>query len=329
MNQSDWKKVFAAITTPFADDGTVDHKFLAEHVSWLLDEGVTGIVALGSLGEAPVLTWAEKGEILRTCKAAMGDRGFLVAGVSGLSTDDARSLALSAESIGCDGLMVLPPYVYRGDWRETSRHLESVLSATKLSCMLYNNPIAYGTDITATQIRELCRTYPRLHAVKESSGDIRRITALRELLGDRVAIFVGMDDVVVEGVHAGAVGWIAGLVNALPAESVTLFELAEMDDGQKDWKELYDWFLPLLRLDTVPKFVQLIKLVQEEADHGSARVRAPRLELEGEELEEALRLIRRKLASRPDFMTQDGDENLGAELLTTIAMLRPPPPLPS
>lgn len=297
MQQSDWHGVFAAITTPFSKKGSVDHGMLRDHVDWLVANGVRGIVALGSLGEAPTLTADEKRTILTGAHAAIGSRVPLVAGISGLSTAEARALAREAADLGCEGLMVLPPYVYRGNWQETSAHVEAIISETSLSCMLYNNPIGYGTDILPVQIHELCR-HENLHAVKESSGDIRRITAIRELIGDRLAIFVGMDDVIVEGIAAGAVGWIAGLVNALPEESVQLFDLA-MTKGPAAARKLYEWFLPLLRLDTVPNFVQLIKLVQQEVDRGTATVRAPRLELSGDELELMQALIRERLSNRP------------------------------
>ena len=179
--------------------------------------------------------------------------------------------------------MILPPYVYQGDWRETKAHIAAILQATPLPAMLYNNPVAYGTDFVPEQIAELAGDFSNLAAVKESSTDVRRVTAIRSLLGDRLAIFVGVDDVIVEGIEAGAVGWIAGLVNALPRESVELFNLAS-EGNKRGAFHLYRWFLPLLRMDTVPKFVQLIKQIQEEAGVGSARVRPPRLQLTGEEL---------------------------------------------
>jgi 4-hydroxy-tetrahydrodipicolinate synthase len=207
------------------------------------------------------------------------------------------ALARRAAEAGCDGLMVLPPYVYRGDWRETEAHFSAVIGATPLSCMLYNNPIAYGTDVSAEQMSVLAR-HENLHAVKESSGDVRRVTAIRERLADRLAIFAGMDDMILESIPMGARGWIAGLVNALPRESVRVFELAR-DGHWEEARQIYDWFLPLLRLDTVPKFVQLIKLVQQEVDRGSARVRPPRLELVGAELEQVQALIRDSLRRRP------------------------------
>ena len=297
MKKSDWQGVLPAITTPFEEDLSIDHAALKAHVAWLAATGSRGIVALGSLGEGATLTYEEKIAILKSCRAALGTKVPLIAGIAALSTAEAVSLAKDAERAGCDGLMVLPPYVYKGDDRETETHFRAVIGATKLSCMLYNNPIAYGTDVTPAQLAVLVR-HENLHAVKESSGNIRRITLIGEELGDRLRIFVGMDDVVVEGVAAGAVGWIAGLVNALPEDSVRLFELAAAGK-YAEARPLYHWFLPLLRLDTGPKFVQLIKLVQQEVGKGSERVRPPRLELAGREREEALALIRAQLAARP------------------------------
>ena len=186
--------------------------------------------------------------------------------------------------------MVLPPYVYRGDWREMKAHIAAIFKATPLSCMLYNNPIAYGTDFVPEQIAELASEHGNFHAVKESSTDVRRITAIRAILGDRLKIFVGVDDAIVEGIDAGATGWVAGLVNAFPAESVALFNSA-MEGKSDEAFALYRWFLPLLRMDTVPKFIQLIKFVQQEVGVGNARVRPPRLEITGEELAEAKRTV--------------------------------------
>jgi len=165
--------------------------------------------------------------------------------------------------------------------------------------MLYNNPVAYGTDFLPEQIKELAEKLPNLHSVKESSTDVRRVTAIKALCGDRLAIFMGVDDAIVEGVVAGATGWIAGLVSAFPKESVDLFNYAMNGETEKA-RELYEWFLPLLRLDTVPKFVQLIKLVQEKVGMGSARVRPPRMELTGTELEETLAIIDHALKTRPE-----------------------------
>jgi 4-hydroxy-tetrahydrodipicolinate synthase len=296
MEQRDWVGVFSAITTPFTQDLTIDHSFLRDHATWLVENGCTGIVPLGSLGESATLTFDEKVAILESCRTAVGGQVPVVAGIAGLSTAECVALARRAASVGCDGLMVLPPYVYRGDWRESEAHFSAVIEATPLSCMLYNNPIAYGTDVTADQLAELVR-HDNLHAVKESSGDVRRVTAVLERLGERLNVFAGLDDMIVESVNVGAHGWIAGLVNALPAESVMLFELARAG-RRHEARELYEWFLPLLRLDTLSKFVQLIKLVQVEVGRGSARVRPPRLELTGDEYTQAIGLIRNRLTSR-------------------------------
>lgn len=298
MKPADWQGVFPAITTPFAPDLSIDHVALHEQVAWLVERGCHGIVTPGSLGEAAVLSAEEKVAVLQTCRQATRGRVPLVASVSALSTADAVAFASAAQHLGCDGLMVLPPYVYRGTTREMESHVSAIFAATSLSCMLYNNPIAYGTDYLPEQIVGLGARHPNLHAVKESSGDIRRITGLRAQSGPRFRIFVGMDDVIVEGIAAGAVGWIAGLVNALPEESIRLFDLA-LDGPSGELDALYAWFLPLLRLDTVPTFVQLIKLVQQEVGRGTERVRPPRLPLEGEARASALALIRDSLARRP------------------------------
>lgn len=293
-----WKGVMPAITTSFNRDLTVDHGFMAEHCGWLLDNGCSGVVALGSLGEGSTLSLEEKREILRTCVNAIHGRGPVVASISALSTSEAVSLAKMAADLGCDALMVLPPYVYEGNWREMKAHVSAVFSATNLSCMLYNNPIAYGTDFVPEQIAELSAEYGNLKSVKESSADVRRVTALRALLNHRLEIAIGVDDAVLEAVNAGATGWVAGLANALPRESVELFNCGLKHDSDNAF-ELYRWFLPLLRMDTVPNFVQLIKLVQAEVGIGNARVRPPRLELVGRELEENVTVIRETLRARP------------------------------
>jgi 4-hydroxy-tetrahydrodipicolinate synthase len=279
-----WSGVMPAITTAFNPDLTIDHPTVARHAQWLIENGCTGIICLGSLGEAATLSFEEKISILKTVVAALDGKAPVVAAISALSTEEAVALAVAAHANGCSGLMILPPYVYKGDWRESKAHIAAILKATPLPGMLYNNPVAYGTDFLPWQIAELASEYPNLVAVKESSTDVRRVTAIRALVADRLALFVGVDDAIVEGIAAGATGWVAGLVNALPRESVDLFELASAGKAEEAF-ELYRWFLPLLRLDTVPKFIQLIKQVQQEAGVGSARVRAPRLELVGEELE--------------------------------------------
>jgi dihydrodipicolinate synthase/N-acetylneuraminate lyase len=254
LEQKDWAGIFPAITTPFQTDLSVDYETFGAQARWMVECGCKGIVALGSLGEAPTLTREEKVEILKQARRSLSDKAPVIAGIAALSTAQAVWLAKEAHRVGVDGLMVLPPQIYRSDWRETQAHLDAIFQATPLSCMLYNNPIAYGTDITP--------------------------------------------ELVVESVAAGATGWIAGLVNAFPEESVRLFKLAQSGPSA-ELDTLYSWFLPLLRLDTVPKFVQLIKQVQEECGGPEARVRPPRLELAGAEREEVIALTRRSLANCP------------------------------
>jgi 1-pyrroline-4-hydroxy-2-carboxylate deaminase len=275
--------VMPAMTTAFDEDLNVDHGFVARHAKWLIENGCTGIICLGSLGEAPTLHFDEKIAILKTVVAALDGNGPVVAAISALSTSEAVELAQAAHTGGCSGLMILPPYVYKGDWRENKAHVAAILQATPLPGMLYNNPVSYGVDYLPEQVAELSHEFPNLAAVKESSTDVRRVSAIRALTGDRLALCVGVDDAIVEGIAAGAVGWVAGLVNAFPRESVDLFNLARAGRAAEAF-ELYRWFLPLLRMDTVPKFIQFIKQVQQEAGIGSARVRAPRLEVAGEEL---------------------------------------------
>ena len=293
-----WTGVIPAITTPFNEDLSIDYAFFTKHCQWLIQNGCSGLVALGSLGEGATLGFEEKEAVLRAAVAAVGPDVPVAAGVSALSTDEAVRIARMAESAGCRGLMVLPPYVYVGDWREMKAHVAAVLSATPLSAMLYNNPIAYKTDFLPEQVVELLAEHENLHAIKESSADVRRVASLRILTGARLKILVGVDDLIFEAGMAGATGWIAGLVNAFPAESVELFDASIRGDKNRAMV-LYKWFLPMLRMDTVPKFVQLIKVAQAEAGMGSARVRPPRLELIGAELAEAQRVIREALASRP------------------------------
>jgi 4-hydroxy-tetrahydrodipicolinate synthase len=306
--QMTWRGVMPATTTAFDENLNIDHAFVAKHARWLIDSGCTAIIAPGSLGESATLSFDEKIALWFTLVDAVGERVPVVAAIAALSTAEAIALAKRAAEVGCKGLMVLPPYVYKSDWREMKAHVQAVFRATSLSCMLYNNPVAYGTDFLPEQIRELAAEHENFAAVKESSTDVRRVTWIKALVGDRLDISVGVDDAIVEGIAAGAVGWVAGLVNALPRESVALFDYAMRGEHEKA-RKLYEWFLPLLRLDTVPKFVQLIKLVQAEVGMGSARVRPPRLELVGAELEDAQRVIRHALDTRIELSTSSAARN--------------------
>ncbi len=295
-----WHGVLVAATTPFAADLSVDRDAWGAHVRWLLEAGVSGIIVAGSLGEGSTLTPAEKLDLTRDAVGVASRRAPVIGAVAATRTSDAVALARGFADAGARGLLVLPPYVYRGDARETAEHFREVFRATDLPCMLYNNPIAYGTDVLPEQVLELAEDEPTLTAVKESSGDVRRVTALKALLGDRIEVSVGLDDAIREGVAAGATGWVAGLANAYPHESVQLFGSSHHGGGDAA-RALYAWFLPLLRLDTRPKFVQLIKQVQAEVGHGSARVRPPRRELAGEELAAVRLLVAEAARTHPDI----------------------------
>jgi 4-hydroxy-tetrahydrodipicolinate synthase len=290
-----WKGVIPAVTTPFKPDGEINQSWMKKHLRWLIAAGCNGIVPLGSLGEGATLSFDEKRAVLDLSCEAVGTDGFVIAGIAALATREAVQLAKEAEKIGCHGLMVLPPYTYSSDWFEMKGHVRAVIESTALPCVLYNNPITYKTDFLPTQIAELAQECSSLAAVKESSSDVRRIAALRELLDERLSLLVGVDDLIVEGVKAGAVGWIAGLANAFPKESVELFRLASAHGTKEVWK-LYRWFLPLLRLDTIVKFVQAIKFVQEEVGAGCALTRPPRLALTEAERDQVKRILKKALS---------------------------------
>ncbi|MDG1899013.1 MAG: dihydrodipicolinate synthase family protein [Phycisphaerales bacterium] len=302
MQRDDWTGVMPAITNPYHDDLSIDHERLSNHVACMVDAGCNAIVTPGSLGEGGALSLEEKVDLWKTCRDAVGDRIPVVAAVSAVSTRQSIDIAVAAEAAGCRGLMVLPAYAYNGPWNEMKAHLSAVIEATPLSCMLYNNPIAYKVDVRPEQVEELADIHGNLHAIKESSGDIRRVREIRGILRDRLAIFVGIDDMAVEGAAAGADGWIAGLVNALPEESVRLWELAieaRRTGEREELESLYQWFLPLLRLDAVPEFVHLVNLVQAEFDMGDELVRGPRRPVEGPVREHALRVIEQAKRTRP------------------------------
>ncbi len=290
--------VLPALTTPFDAMGAVDHASLARQARRLVEAGARGVIPLGSLGEGATLEPREKSAIVATLVQAVGHTVPVIAAVAAPSTAEAETFAREAHRLGAQGLMVLPPYVYSGSPREMEAHVASVLEATPLPGILYNNPLAYHTDFMPEAIAALAKTHPNLCAVKESAGDIRRIHALRALVGKSVALLVGVDDLLVESVQAGATGWVAGLANAFPDESVRLFDLAKTG-AEQTLDRFYHWFLPLLRLDTGVHFVQSIKLAQARVGLGSERVRPPRLPLVGIERDTVLATLDAALLGRP------------------------------
>jgi 4-hydroxy-tetrahydrodipicolinate synthase len=295
-----WQGVMPATLTQFNADLTIDHGLMAEHGKWLIENGCTAIVAHGSLGEGATLSFDEKLALQKTYVEALPGTP-IIPGVAALSTREAVAIAKAAKDQGCQGLMVLPPYLYASDWREMKAHMAAVIGATDLPCIIYNNPVAYKTDFTPAHIKELADEFPNVAAVKESSTDARRIAGIRELCGDRVALGVGVDDCALEGAAMGATFWITGVGGAFPKHNVRLWELAT--SGRiEEAMPLYHWMLPMLRMDTVVKFVQLIKLQQNLASGGKLGnnlVRPPRLELAGGELAAATAIIEKALATLP------------------------------
>lgn len=293
----EWRGVFPAATTQFRTDQSLDLEATNAHLEALIAAGCQGLVMLGTLGENTSLDPQEKRDVLKAALDTAAGRVPVLAGVAECSTDQACRFAADAQEIGLNGLMVLPAMVYKGDARETLTHYRAVARASDLPIMCYNNPVSYGVDITPEMFADLADE-PTLVAIKESSDDPRRITDLVNLCGERYVLFCGVDDLVVESVLLGAVGWVAGLVNAFPEESVRLFDLSAT--GQWDEaRDLYRWFMPLLHLDTHFKLVQYIKLAQAMAGLGSETLRAPRLSLEGEERERIMAVIQAGLDARP------------------------------
>src|SRR5438445_9556669 len=293
----DWRGVFPAATTQFHPDQSLDLAATAAHLERLLRAGAHGLIVLGTVGENCSLEYAEKLEILRTTVRQVAGRVPVLTGVAECTTALACRFTADARKAGVDGLMVLPGMVYKSDPRETMVHFRAVARATDLPVMCYNNPVSYGVDITPAMFAELADE-PRFVAVKESSENVRRITDLKNVCGDRYLLFCGVDDLVLESIVLGVVGWVSGLVNAFPAENRLLWDLATAGRFEEALK-VYRWYTPLLHLDTHPKLVQYIKLAMAEVGMGSETVRAPRLPLAGKEREEILAVIRQAIQTRP------------------------------
>ncbi len=294
---ADWKGVFPAATTAFRPDQSIDLDATARHLDLLVRAGVHGLIVLGTVGENGSLLPEEKLEVLRAAVAVAAGRVPVLAGVAHGSTADACRFAREAEERGADGLMVLPAMIYKSDPRETVAHFRAVARASGLPILCYNNPPSYGVDVTPAMLAELSDE-KTIVAVKESSDDPRRITDLANAVGDRYLVFAGVDDLLLESAMLGARGWVSGLVNAFPGESLRLWDLAAAGKFEEA-RGLYRWFAPLLHLDTHPKLVQYIKLAMAETGRGAETVRAPRLPLEGEERERILGIVRRAVRTAP------------------------------
>jgi 4-hydroxy-tetrahydrodipicolinate synthase len=292
-----WHGVFPAATTQFHDDQSLDLPATLRHLDAMINAGIHGLIMLGTVGENCSLDLGEKLDVLRATVEHVAGRVPVLTGVAECTTRAACAYAVEAQRTGVDGLMVLPAMVYKSDPREALTHFRAVARATDLPIMIYNNPVAYYVDVTPDMFADLADE-PRFVAIKESSENVRRITDLKNVTGDRYRLFCGVDDLVLESVLLGAVGWVSGLVNAFPAENRLLWDLAtagRWDEARK----VYRWYTPLLHLDTHIKLVQYIKLAVQECGLGRETVRAPRLPLVGEERDRILAVIRRGIATRP------------------------------
>lgn len=292
-----WRGVFPAVCTQFHDDETLNIPGTLKHIDAMLAAGVHGLVMMGSVGENTTLELSEKKDLLKATIEHIGGKVPVLTGVAEYTTAQSCRWATEAAKLGADGLMVLPPMVYKGDSRETLTHFRTVAKATDRPIMVYNNPPAYKADITPEMFVELADE-PKFACIKESSDNPRRITDIINLTKDRYVLFAGVDDLFLECVMLGAVGWVSGLVNAFPAENRLIWDLVQAGKWIEA-REIYRWYTPLLHLDTHTKLVQYIKLASAECGYGTELCRAPRLKLVGEEREQILGIIRKAIASRP------------------------------
>ena len=292
-----WSGVFPAITTQMHKDGSLDLDATARHAEALIESGISGLIFLGSLGENQPMTADEKRRVIEAMVKAVNGRVPVLSGVAETSTNEAVRYVRDVEKLGANGVMLMPAMLYKGAPGETLAHFRTVAKSTGLPIMIYNNPISYANDITPELFAKLA-DQKNFVALKESSGDVRRITDLHNTVGDRYAIFTGVDDLALEASILGIDGWVAGSGIAFPAENQHFWELTRRGEWDKA-REMYRWFTPLLHLDTHTKFVQYIKLAVQECGLGKEWVRAPRLVLKGEERKRVLKIIHDGIANRP------------------------------
>lgn len=294
-----WSGVFPALMTEFNKDGSLDLEGTQRHIQSCMDAGTEGLIMLGTLGENSSLTPDEKEQVLGAAVEVCDGKIPVLSGVAEYTTDLAIAHAARAKRAGCEGLMVLPSMVYQQDQREGRAHFEAIASATDLSIMIYNNPVSYKLDMSPESFVEMSGA-KNIVAVKESSNDSRRMTDMINACGDRYLMFCGVDDLALENLMFGAVGWVSGLVNSFPKEAVAMYKYAKA--GKIDEAlALYRWFMPLLHLDVDVKLVQYIKLANQMTGEGSEWVRRPRMELVGEERAKVIRIVQTALDTRPNI----------------------------
>ena len=294
-----WSGVFPALMTEFNEDGSLDLNGLQRHIASCLSAGIEGLIMLGTLGENCSLRQKEKELVLKAATEVCDGAIPVLSGVAEYTTELAIEHATLSKRAGCEGLMVLPSMVYQQDQREGIEHFTAIANAVDLPIMIYNNPVSYKLDLLPRSFLELS-CIENIVAVKESSHDSRRITDMINACGDRYMIFCGVDDLALENLLFGAVGWVSGLVNSFPKEAVELYKLAKSGEITKAL-ELYQWFMPLLHLDVDVKLVQFIKLANKLTDEGSEWVRRPRMELVGSERDMVTKVVKTALETRPEL----------------------------
>jgi 1-pyrroline-4-hydroxy-2-carboxylate deaminase len=291
-----WTGVLPAVTTKFTAEGALDHAEMERCFGLQMDAGCDGIIVCGSLGEGSMLSQDERLEVMRTAKSAAGGKPVLMT-VSEAGTREGCELAAKAAKAGASGLMIVPSPIYHTEPRETVATLRAIAAAGDLPVMIYSNRVAYRVDVTPEIMEELASD-ARFAAIKESSDDIRRTTEIINRLGDRYAVLTGVDNLAFEALSVGAVGWVAGLVCAFPAETVAIYRLMKAGRAAEAL-DLYRWFRPLLDLDVSTYLVQNIKLAEALAIGTTEHVRMPRMPLAGERRAKVERIVREAIAARP------------------------------
>ena len=307
----EWKGIFPALTTPFTDNDELDLAMFVKNLGAQVDAGVDGVIIGGSLGEASTLTASEKEELISVALKTVGTRVPVILNIAEASTKDALQQAALGNQLHVQGLMLLPPMRYKADDRETVEYFKAVANSTDLPIMIYNNPVDYRIEVTLDMFEELSKC-KNITAVKESTRDVSNVTRMKNRFGNRFKILCGVDTIAMEELLLGADGWVAGLVNAFPNETVAVYELTRSGKIE-DATTIYRWFMPLLELDIHPKLVQYIKLAQAQTGLGTEYVRAPRLILEGEERKRILKIINDGITSRPSLPQNVSAKNKSAE----------------
>ena len=294
-----WQGVYPAVTTQFNSDDSINYDSTQQMLDNLINEGVHGIIVNGTVGENCSLRPEEKRQVMKAALEVVNGRVPVLTGVAETTTQFAIEYCRDAESIGIDGLMTLPGMVYRSTEREAINHYQQIARNTSLPVMVYNNPVTYGVDLSIEGMQTLAAEQ-NIVAVKEATEDTRRVTELFNAFNDRFVVFGGVDDIALESLMLGATGWISGLTNVFPRESVAIFELAQQQRFEEA-REIWRWFLPLLRLDTIPTLVQCIKYAEQLAGRGSEVVRAPRMVLPDNEKRYVESLFNQAMETRIDL----------------------------